>query len=142
MRVIIREILNVGGFFAGETVTLAAQLWPDGGPEQIITIDDAALVNVTARHLLTPGMVLDLTLAGDRVERALLLGAPDHASLRAAWRQPSLELLSAPRVLSFRCPACRVWAVAVGDPPVCAVCGQPGPQLDQSSSRQLTEAQA
>lgn len=57
MRIVIREVLNVGGFFAGETVTLAAQRWPEGGPEQTLTIDDAALTNVTARHLLAPGMV-------------------------------------------------------------------------------------
>ncbi|MEF3275737.1 MAG: hypothetical protein K6356_15315 [Chloroflexus sp.] len=130
MRVVIREVLNVGGFFAGETVTLAAQPWPEGGPEQTITIDDAALANVKARHLLAPGMVLDLTLAGDRVEQALLLGASDHAALRAAWRQPPLQSIVAPHLLSFRCPVCRVWVTAVGDPPVCAVCGAPGPRIE------------
>ncbi|WP_322496977.1 hypothetical protein [Chloroflexus sp.] len=127
MRVVIREVLNVGGFFAGETVTLAAQQWPDGGPEQTVTIDDAAFTNVIARHLLTPGMILELQFAGDRVEQATLLGAPDYAGLRAAWRQPPILPTPTPRVLSFRCPVCKVWVAATGDPPVCAVCAAAAP---------------
>ncbi len=130
MRLVIREVLNVGGFFAGETVTLAAQPWPDGGPEQTVTIDDAALTNVIARHLLAPGMILELQFAGDRVEHATLLGAPCYVSLRTAWRQPPILPTPTPRVLSFRCPACNVWAVATGDPLVCAVCGATAPTVN------------
>jgi hypothetical protein len=129
MRVIIREVLNVGGFFAGETVTLAVQSWPDGGPEQTLTIDDAALTNVTARHLLAPGMVLELVLSGDRVEHASLLAAPDYTSLQMALRPQPIEPTPVPRVLSFRCRACNLWTPAVGDPPVCGLCGAPAPRL-------------
>ncbi len=127
MRVVIREVLNVGGFFAGETVTLAAQPWPDGGAEQTVTIDDAALVNVTARHLLAPGMVLELAFAGDRVEQATLLGAPDHAGLRAAMRPQPIPSTPRPRPLSFRCSQCQIWVPARGEPPACGICGAPAP---------------
>lgn len=129
MRVVIREVLNVGGFFAGETVTLAVQPWPDHGPEQTITIDDAAFVNITARHLLAPGMVLDLLFAGDRVERATLLGAADHAGLRTALRPQPISSTPVPRVLSFHCPHCNLWVPATGDPPGCGICGTPAPTL-------------
>jgi len=129
MRVVIREVLNVGGFFAGETVTLTAQPWPDGGPEQTLTIDDAALRNVTARHLLTPGMILELHWAGERIDQATLLGAAQFADLQAARRLPPIPPSFSPQVLSFRCPICKMWALTVGDPPRCAVCGGVAPRV-------------
>ncbi len=120
----MREVHNFGGFFGGDTVTLTAT--PYGGPadEATITIDQGALANVRDRHTIAAGMLLELTMAGDRVDRAVLLGAASQAELRAALGPAALpERLDGPLVLSYRCPGCGLWVAGAPHEGACAICG-------------------
>jgi hypothetical protein len=84
---------------------------------------------VRDRHTIAAGMLLALWMAGDRVDRAELLGAATHAELRAALGSPALPPeLSAPLVLSYHCPSCDLWVAGAPQAGACAVCGT---QLDQ-----------
>jgi hypothetical protein len=124
MRLLISEIHNFGGFFGGDTVSLSGAAWrePDA-PEQTLTIDEAALANVPDRHRVTAGMLFELTFAGERVERASLLGAPSYAALRAALGEPELPArLDAPRILAHRCAHCALWVTTAQNPARCPVC--------------------
>jgi rubrerythrin len=124
MRLRISEIHNFGGFFGGDTVSLSGAAWrePDA-PEQTLTIDAAALANVPERHRLAAGMLLELTFAGERVERATLLGAPSCAALRAALGEPELPAsLDAPHILAHRCAHCALWVATAQNPARCPVC--------------------
>lgn len=129
----ITELHNFGGFFGGDTVTLSGAPWrtPDA-EDQTLTIDQAALTNVADRHTLTVGMVLELTFAGERVEAASLVGAPDAAHLRAALGDPPVpSTLDAPLVVSYVCAECGLWVpVDPALPPVCPLCGAPAGVLD------------
>src|SRR5690349_18538376 len=100
---LVQEVHNFGGFFGGDTVTLTATPFGDsgapGGQEQMITIDQQALANVRDRHTISAGMLLELWRTGDRVDRAELLGAANHAQLRAALGPPAATgLLADPLV--------------------------------------------
>jgi hypothetical protein len=120
----IHEVQNYGGFFGGDTLTLVGA--PPHAPEeeQTLTIDQDALSNVGERHHIVEGMLLALTLAGERVERAELLGARTHAELRQALGPPEVAgAIGAARVLSYRCPACELWLVGQPDDGKCAICG-------------------
>jgi hypothetical protein len=128
MRLFISEVHNFGGFFGGDTVTLSGAAWrAEDAAEQTLTIDEAALVNVVDRHTIAPGMLLELTLAGDRVERALLLGAASHGELRRALGDPALPdgPLAAPLTLAHRCAACALWVPTAQGPARCPVCDTP-----------------
>jgi hypothetical protein len=127
-RFLVQEVHNFGGFFGGDTVTLTAT--PFGGAavpageEQTITIDQQALANVSDRHSISPGMLLDLQRTGDRVDRAELLAATTHAQLRAALGAPAaIGPLAAPLVLSYSCPACNLWVAGAPEGGRCRVCG-------------------
>jgi rubrerythrin len=69
-------------------------------------------------------MLLELTMVGQRVERAVLLGAADPEALRLALGDPPLAgLLFGPRVLSHRCASCALWVPTSPDPDRCPICG-------------------
>lgn len=125
-RLLVSEVHNFGGFFGGDTVTLSGAAWPPSADavEQTLTIDAAALSNVPDRHTLVAGMLLELTFAGERVERATLLGAADHAALRRAIGPPALPPgpLAEPLILSHHCPACTLWVVSSAAPARCPLC--------------------
>lgn len=122
-RFLVSEVHNFGGFFGGDTVTLSGASWREAGaPEETLTIDAAALANVADRHTITAGMLLGLTMAGARVERAALLGAATHAELRRALGEPQLPArLDGPRTLSHHCERCALWVetTAAGGCPLC-----------------------
>ena len=126
-RFLVQEVHNFGGFFGGDTVNLTAT--PFGaavpaGEEQTITIDQQALANVSDRHDISTGMLLELWRTGDRVDRAELLGAATHAQLRAALGAPAVgEALAAPLILSYACPACNLWVAGAPQQDRCRVCG-------------------
>lgn len=127
-RYLVREVHNFGGFFAGDTVTLSATHYPDGAAddEQTITIDQQALANVHDRHTICAGMLLELTMAGERVDRAELLGAATHAELRAALGAPApAGRLDGPQILSYRCPACELWIAGAPEAGRCWLCHDP-----------------
>jgi rubrerythrin len=143
MKFVVTEVHNFGGFFGGDTVTLNGAPWraEEAAEERTLTIDQAALANVADRHSLVAGMLLELTFAGERVDRAVLLGAPSHAELRRALGDPHLgpfvlepvhaPALGGPHVLSHRCPACELWVATAHDPDRCPVCATPVEALDR-----------
>ena len=126
---LVTEVHNFGGFFGGDTVSLSGRPWREHGEEATLTIDEAALANVANRHHIAAGMLLDLELAGERVERATLLGAASYAELRAALSQkPSAELLPQPTALAHRCAACQLWVPSTPIPDglgACPICHTP-----------------
>ncbi|NNJ10859.1 hypothetical protein EKD04_011005 [Chloroflexales bacterium ZM16-3] len=126
MRLLVSEVHNFGGFFGGDTVTLSGADWRSpGAEEQTLTIDESALANVISRHQVAAGMLLELTMAGERVDRAVLLGAADPEALRLALGDPPLAgLLSGPQVLSHRCASCALWVPTAPDPDRCPICGE------------------
>lgn len=127
MKFLVSEVHNFGGFFGGDTVTLSGAEWrAPGAEEQTLTIDESALSQVASRHQIAPGMLLELTMAGERVDRALLLGAAAPEVLRAALGEPQLAgPLPAPRILSHRCPGCELWVPTTPDPDRCPICATP-----------------
>ncbi len=127
MKFLVSEVHNFGGFFGGDTVTLSGAEWPPtGAAEQTLTIDEVALANVASRHQVAAGMLLDLTMAGERVDRAALLGAAAPEVLRLALGEPQLAgPLPGPRILSHRCAGCGLWVPTAPDPDRCPICGAP-----------------
>jgi hypothetical protein len=123
-RFLVSEVHNFGGFFGGDTVTLSGADWRvAGAPEETLTIDAAALANVADRHMIAAGMLLGLAMAGERVERAVLLGAAGHAELRRALGTPQLPArLAGPLTLSHRCGHCALW-VETTEAGGCPLCG-------------------
>jgi hypothetical protein len=126
-RFLVQEVHNFGGFFGGDTVTLTAT--PFGGAsvpagdEQTITIDQQALINVSDRHTISAGMLLELWRTGDRVDRAELLGAATHAQLRAALGLPAVDgPLVEPLILSYACPTCNLWISGAPVEDRCRIC--------------------
>jgi hypothetical protein len=108
--VLVTEVHNFGGFFGGDTVTLSCVTWQNGSNEQTLTIDDAALINVDERHNICEGMLLALTMTGERVDRAELIAAAGYAELRQALGPPDLgSHLPGPLLLSHRCTSCGMW---------------------------------
>jgi rubrerythrin len=126
IRYLVQEVHNFGGFFGGDTVTLTATRHERPSDEATLTIDQQALTNVRDRHTIATGMLLALWMAGDRVDRAELLGAASHAELRAALGIPALPPeLNAPLVLSYCCPSCGLWVAGTPQAGACAICGAP-----------------
>ena len=130
----VHDVLNYGGFFAGDTVTLTAHAVgaqpPVGSPveraavtnagsvgpadEQTFTIDQGALTNVGGdRYKIVAGMALDLQFEGERVATATLIAAKERAALRqAVVLKP--EPLDGPRIFSHYCKQCELWIL--GEP--------------------------
>jgi hypothetical protein len=128
---LVGEVHNFGGFFGGDTVTLTATrrapppaIAEAAGEEETLTIDQAALANVRDRHTIMAGMLLALTMAGDRVDQAELLGAATHAELRAALGPPAVDgPLDGPRILSYHCDSCGLWVALAPADGRCRLCG-------------------
>lgn len=124
----VLEVHNFGGFFGGDTVTLTAARVGDG-VEETITIDEKALANMRDRYKVAPDMVFDLHMAGDRVDRAELLGAINWDILYdAAELAPSDGPLLAPTIRAYHCATCGLWIL---DEPLaattkqCRLCHEP-----------------
>jgi hypothetical protein len=121
----IGEVHNFGGFFGGDTVTMTASLHDAPEDERELTIDERALTNVRDRYTVAAGMLFALEFAGERVERATLLGAAGHAELRAALGPAQLDApLDAPHILSYRCNSCNLWVAGAPEEGKCVVCEQ------------------
>ncbi|MBC8163426.1 MAG: hypothetical protein H7Z42_19635 [Roseiflexaceae bacterium] len=119
------EVHNFGGFFGGDTVTLSAAERGASSGEQTLTIDQAALVGIADRHTVVAGMLFSLVFAGERVERAELLGAATHAQLRAALGPADLPAsLTGPLVLSQRCEHCGLWVAGSAAGADCQACAR------------------
>lgn len=125
----VREVLNYGGFFAGDTVTLTAAPFK-GGDDRDFTIDEHALTNVSDRHKIVAGLLLELDTTGDKVERATVVGALSREVLRAAIdeaRERENPAHPTYRVFGYKCPRCDVWVRGEPEPAegggyICRVC--------------------
>jgi hypothetical protein len=122
----VTEVHNFGGFFGGDTVTLSAEPWP-AGEEITLTIDEKALENLSARHLVAPHMLFQFDFAGERIDRARLLAARVREELnQAIGDAPSTDILDQPRIRAYRCESCQLWVL--GQPkgeleqPICGIC--------------------
>jgi hypothetical protein len=125
-RYLVQEVHNFGGFFGGDTVTLTATPFDaaTNNEEQTITIDQQALTNVRDRHTIGAGMLLALTLTGDRVDRAELLGAASQSELRSALGLTAPDgPLAGALILSYRCDTCNLWVAGAPEQGKCRLCG-------------------
>src|SRR5262245_38543129 len=119
---LVQEVHNFGGFFGGDTVMLTATR-RDTHEEQSLTIDERAFTNVRDRYTIAAGMLLALTLSGERVDRAELLGAASHAELRAALGRVQADgPLAEPQILSYRCEGCGLWVAGAPEEGRCRIC--------------------
>jgi hypothetical protein len=123
------DVLNYGGFFGGETVTLDA--YPFSAPDRItgFIIPEHLFDNLTQRHLIQAGVALGLVVDGGEVRAARVLGAPTREQLKALVKPPTHEgSTAAPRGLSYKCDHCGLW---IGGTPdrhedghyYCLICG-------------------
>jgi len=115
---IVVDVLNFGGFFGGETVTLDAA--PLATPDKItgFIIPEHLFDNLTQRHLIAAGMALGLVVDGGEVRAATVLGAPTREQLKEIVKQPAPGETGAgpgPRALSYRCPNCNLWITGTPD---------------------------
>lgn len=123
----VQDVLNYGGFFAGDTVTLTAHAVNQPATEQTMTIDQGALTNVGGdRYKIVGGMALDLRFEGERVASATVVGAKERETLRKAI-PPSTDPLDAPRMFAYRCAQCDLWIL--GEPKQ-GKCGVEGHRLE------------
>ncbi len=109
----LHDVLNYGGFFAGDTVTVTAHAVENPAEEQTITIDQIALTNVGDRYQIVGGMALELQFEGERVSAAKLIGAKDRTALRKAVNDRD-KPLDAPRIFAHHCTQCDLWIL--GEP--------------------------
>ncbi len=127
--IFVTEVHNYGGFFGGDTVTLSAVPWPEG-EETTLTIDEKAFENVPDRYIITSEMVIDIELAGTRVDRARLLGARDWDTLKQALgNMCPPEKIDAPQIRAYHCSACNLWLLGQPDMKkddlICTLCDHP-----------------
>jgi DNA-directed RNA polymerase subunit RPC12/RpoP len=122
------DVLNYGGFFGGETVTLDAR--PLANPDRIFSyiIPEHLFDNLTQRHLIQPGIALGLVVDGGEVRAARVLGAPTREQLKELVKPPTPEGDGpGPRALSYRCASCDLWIGGTPDRQedgyYCRLCG-------------------
>jgi hypothetical protein len=104
------DVLNFGGFFGGETVTLDAA--PLATPDKIsgFIIPEHVFTNLTQRHLIAAGMALGLVVDNGEVRSAKVLGAPTREALKEIVKQPAPgEAGPGPRALSYKCNHDNLW---------------------------------
>ncbi|MDQ5825994.1 MAG: hypothetical protein M3441_17500 [Chloroflexota bacterium] len=114
---IVTDVLNFGGFFGGETVTLDAH--PHSAPETFASfiIPEHLFDNLTQRHLIAPGMALGLVVDNGEVRAARVLGATTREQLKEIVKPPlpSPDGVPGPRALSYRCTQCDLWITGMPD---------------------------
>src|SRR3954469_16926642 len=113
---LVVDVLNFGGFFGGETVTLDAA--PMATPDKIsgFIIPEHVFENLTVRHLITAGMALGLVVDNGEVRAARVLGAPTREQLKEIVKPPApSEGGPAPRALSYKCASCNLWITGMPD---------------------------
>ncbi len=85
---VVADVLNFGGFFGGETVTLDASLRADPGKMSSFIIPEHVFDNLTVRHLIAPGMALGLVVDNGEVRAARVLGAPTREQAQGDSEAP------------------------------------------------------
>ncbi len=124
----VEEVLNYGGFFAGDTVTLIAVPLGQKEPKLDLVIDEYVFDNLKDRHKIVAGMVLDLEIEnGQKVTGARIVAAKTREALREAIdsRTPADREY---RIFAYRCPSCDFWVrgepeQVAPDTCRCRVCG-------------------
>ncbi len=107
---IVVDVLNFGGFFGGETVTLDAAPMSSTDKIQSFIIPEHVFENLTMRHLIAPGMALGLVVENGEVRAARVLGAPTREQLKAVVKPPPPDPTTpGPRALMYRCSRCNLW---------------------------------
>ena len=123
------DVLNYGGFFGGETVTLDAYPSQRRIASQASLFPEHLFENLTQRHLIQAGVALGLVVDGGELRAARVLGAPTREQLKELVKPPSHEGSTvAPRGLSYKCSHCGLW---IGGTPdrledrhyYCLICG-------------------
>lgn len=105
----VDEIINYGGFFAGETVSLVAVPYGDTGPKYDFTIDEGVFANLSDRHAVKAGMVLVLNVEDEsKVTGAQILAAKDRQTLRDAVDEDA-PAEKEYRIFAYKCPQCDLW---------------------------------
>ncbi len=107
---IVTDVLNFGGFFGGETVTLDAA--PMSASEKItgFIIPEHVFDNLTMRHLIAAGMALGLVVDNGEIRAARIQGAPTREQLKEIVKPPAhTETGLGPRALSYKCANCNLW---------------------------------
>lgn len=126
---LVTDVLNFGGFFGGETVTLDAAPLSDPAKISGFIIPEHLFENLTVRHLITAGMALGLVVDNGEVRAARVLGAPTREQLKGIVKPPAPEEAGpGPRALSYRCPQCNLWVTGMPDKQedgayYCRLCG-------------------
>ena len=113
---VVVDVLNFGGFFGGETVTLDAA--PMSTPDKIsgFIIPEHVFDNLTLRHLIASGMALGLVVDNGEVRAARVLGAPTREQLKEIVKQPAQsDSGPGPRALSYKCASCNLWITGTPD---------------------------
>ena len=113
---LVVDVLNFGGFFGGETVTLDAA--PMSTPDKItgFIIPEHVFDNLTQRHLITAGMALGLVVDNGEVRAARVLGAPTREQLKEIVKPPApSDAGPGPRALSYKCAHCNLWITGMPD---------------------------
>ena len=113
---IVTDVLNFGGFFGGETVTLDAA--PMSAPDKVsgFIIPEHVFDNLTQRHLIAPGMALGLVVDNGEVRAARVLGAPTREQLKDVVKPPEHTGAGpGPRALSYKCARCNLWITGTPD---------------------------
>ena len=104
------DVLNYGGFFGGETVTLDA--YPFSAPDRItgFIIPEHLFDNLTQRHLIQAGWLSAWWWMAEKCVPRRVLGAPTREQLKELVKPPSHEgSTAAPRGLSYKCAHCDLW---------------------------------
>ena len=110
----VTEVLNYGGFFAGDTITLTAKEVGKPDEERTFTIDQGVLTNVGGdRYKVLAGLALDLQTEGEHVGSATVVAAKDRKLLRDAVVLPP-QPLNGPHIFSYYCKQCDLWIL--GEP--------------------------
>lgn len=105
----VDEIINYGGFFAGETVSLVAVPYGSTEPKYDFTIDEDVFDNLSDRHAVKAGMVLSLELKEEsKVTAARIMAAGDREVLREAVDEGA-PAEKEYRVFAYKCPQCSLW---------------------------------
>lgn len=105
----VKEVLNYGGFFGGDTISAIVEPF-EGGDERDFTIDEHLFDNLRDRYKILDGFVLEIEADGDRVTRARVVAAPDRNQLKAAIDPAApAEKERRYRVFSYLCPADSLW---------------------------------
>ena len=113
---LVTDVLNFGGFFGGETVTLDAA--PMSAPDKItgFIIPEHVFDNLTMRHLIAAGMALGLVVDSGEVRAARIQGAPTREQLKEIVKPPAPgDAGPGPRALSYKCANCNLWITGTPD---------------------------